>query len=253
MSHLQYQDSPICLDQSPKQAVHSGAFSTIEGYGKTEKGTRGQLLKTNVNVISDEECKEMLAYNITKKVSIRAKGTEALPYGLDGLFCTQGYQEGRFFSGSCKGDSGGPLYTEEIDPEKKKTLIGIVSGGIGCGKGVPGWYTKVSSHANWFRCIIDKALQFNNNQELVEKACRKFARKEPECIDPKELIFGKEEFENWSETANKKKKLCEEAETPTTTTTTTSTTTTTGTPEDPDYDYASLFDLRNTTEIKKKR
>ena len=75
-------------------------------------------------------------------------------------------------------------------------------------------------------------------------------------FDPKELIFGKEEFEKWSETANKKKKLCEEAETPTTiTTTTTTTTTTTGTPEDPDHDDyggASPFDLREEQEKIRK-
>ena len=191
MSHLQYQDSPICLDQSPKQAVHSGAFSTIEGYGKTEKGTRGQLLKTNVNVISDEECKEMLAYNITKKVSIRAKGTEALPYGLDGLFCTQGYQEGRFFSGSCKGDSGGPLYTEEIDPEKKKTLIGIVSGGIGCGLGIPGWFTKVSFYYPWIDCIIQTSKESKGNVNIVNEKCDKVAKAlVPSCVEEDDLIFG---------------------------------------------------------------
>ena len=46
------------------------------------------------------------------------------------------------FTGSCKGDSGGPLKTQFVD-SKRDTLIGIVSGGVGCGNGIPGWYTKV--------------------------------------------------------------------------------------------------------------
>ena len=44
------------------------------------------------------------------------------------------------FASSCRYDSGGPLTTKHDD---KDTLVGIVSGGVGCGSGVPGWYTKV--------------------------------------------------------------------------------------------------------------
>ena len=50
--------------------------------------------------------------------------------------------ESGVFSGPCAGDDGGPLTVEEGGV---RNLIGVVSGGIGCGSGVPSWYTKVSS------------------------------------------------------------------------------------------------------------
>ena len=57
---------------------------------------------------------------------------KALPTGLnDGFLCAQGIQsddDPNLFSGSCKGDSGGPLIGDGL--EDKRTLIGIVSGNI---------------------------------------------------------------------------------------------------------------------------
>ena len=54
---------------------------------------------------------------------------KALPTGLnDGLLCARGIQKDGGFTGSCKGDSGGPLIGYGL--EDKKTLIGIVSGKI---------------------------------------------------------------------------------------------------------------------------
>ena len=49
-------------------------------------------------------------------------------------------EEAGIFSGPCAGDDGGPL---TVDDQGVKQLIGVVSGGIGCGTGVPSWYTKV--------------------------------------------------------------------------------------------------------------
>ena len=45
------------------------------------------------------------------------------------------------FSGPCKGDGGGPILVEKNESKK---IFGIISGGLGCGEGYPGWYTKVS-------------------------------------------------------------------------------------------------------------
>ena len=57
---------------------------------------------------------------------------KALPTGLnDGFLCARGIQSEEdpgIFSGSCKGDSGGPLIGDGV--EDKRTLIGIVSGNI---------------------------------------------------------------------------------------------------------------------------
>ena len=178
--------------------MHKGATATIQGYGKTETGSFGTLVETNVTVISNEECREMLSHNASRK-SIRRKGTEHLPLGLNyGMFCGQGSpnDEGTF-SGSCKGDSGGPLTIVDQDNQDRSTLIGIVSGGIGCGRGIPGWYTKVSFHTKWIRCIIDKSLQFRNNQRKVEEACQSYVKSEPACVNRNDLIFGEDEFNEY--------------------------------------------------------
>ena len=54
------------------------------------------------------------------------------------------------FQGPCEGDSGGPLFVNLGDEpnRKKQTLEGIVSGGFGCGKNTPAWYTRVRKPQN---------------------------------------------------------------------------------------------------------
>eukprot|EP00547_Thalassionema_nitzschioides_P013343 CAMPEP_0194260448 /NCGR_PEP_ID=MMETSP0158-20130606/45516_1 /TAXON_ID=33649 /ORGANISM="Thalassionema nitzschioides, Strain L26-B" /LENGTH=988 /DNA_ID=CAMNT_0039000539 /DNA_START=102 /DNA_END=3068 /DNA_ORIENTATION=- len=63
--------------------------------------------------------------------------------GLDGntQLCA-GVEEGG--KDSCLGDSGGPLMTDDL------TVVGLVSGGNGCGRpGFPGFYTKVSAYTDF--------------------------------------------------------------------------------------------------------
>ena len=69
-----------------------------------------------------------------------------------------------YFSGTCKGDSGGPLTV--TDSDNTKTLIGVVSGGVGCGQGVPGLYSKLSYHIDWVKCIIERSAQLNKYQKV---------------------------------------------------------------------------------------
>ena len=114
-------------------------------------------------------------------------------------------QEG-IFSGPCKGDCGGPMQTEDSNNENRTTLIGIVSGGIGCGRGIPGWYTKVSFHSAWIRCIVDKSVQFNNNQRKVVEACKDTVQSEPTCVKEEDLVFGVEEFDKIE---NNRYQICE--------------------------------------------
>ena len=98
------------------------------------------------------------------------------------------------------------MQTEDSNNEDRTTLIGIVSGGIGCGRGIPGWYTKVSFHSAWIRCIVDKSVQFNNNQRKVVEACKGTVQSEPTCVKEKDLVFGVEEFRKIKD---KKYELCE--------------------------------------------
>ena len=121
-------------------------------------------METNVTIISNDDCQSILQHNITDPV-IKDPVSKALPNGINyGFVCAKGClyiiynhgfdftsycflplgieNENGTFSGSCKGDSGGPL---KIRIDERDTLIGIVSGGYGCGLNVPGWYTKVQS------------------------------------------------------------------------------------------------------------
>ena len=96
--------------------------------------------------------------------------------------------------------------TETDNDDNIQTLIGVVSGGIGCGDGVPGWYTKISFHMDWIRCIVDKSVQFNNNQKEVLEACMDTVQSEPTCVKAKELVVKEDEF---NKITNKKYELCE--------------------------------------------
>jgi len=175
----QYGDSPTCLDRGDLQL--EGRNVTSIGYGLTEHGTRGDLLAATMYVISNDECKQFYNYNITRdrNSSQFQQLQQALPFGFDyGLICTQGFQnEEGIFSGPCKGDSGSPLTT--TNDSDRDTLVGIVSAGIGCGLGLPAWYTKVEFYYDWINCIVTKSQEFNSNKRKVEAACRNFVTRPP--------------------------------------------------------------------------
>eukprot|EP00092_Neocalanus_flemingeri_P000634 GFUD01000676.1.p1 GENE.GFUD01000676.1~~GFUD01000676.1.p1 ORF type:complete len:571 (-),score=137.70 GFUD01000676.1:32-1744(-) len=182
-----YGDTPSCIDQGQDNV---GKIATVQGYGLTEFGEQGKLLETNVTVITNEDCIEYLAYNATDNDFVKQKIDAALPHGLNyGLICAQGtMNEEGIFSGSCKGDSGGPLTA--LNEDDRTTLIGIVSGGIGCGRGYPGWYTNVSFHTKWIKCIINNSVLYGNVFEKVRKACENVATPTPKCTTNDDLIFG---------------------------------------------------------------
>ena len=100
------------------------------------------------------------------------------------------------------GDSGGPLTVAE----DLQTLIGVVSGGVGCGDGIPGWYTKVSYYIDWIRCIIDKSVEFDNNQKKVVEACKDTIKPEPTCVMEKNLVV---EVDVFKQIKGRKYELCE--------------------------------------------
>jgi len=187
--YAKYGDTPTCMDLG--NTPYFGKNSTIQGYGKTENGTQGDLLETTVTVIENQECRKQLKENITRnreREAISEQFCTQLPLGINEAFlCSQGIlnDEG-VFTGPCKGDSGGPL-TVPSD-ENRDTLIGIISGGIGCGEGYPSWYTKVAFYKNWIDCVIEKSSMLNNNHKKVEEECKGEVSAKATCVSKDDLV-----------------------------------------------------------------
>ncbi|XP_011631695.1 proclotting enzyme [Pogonomyrmex barbatus] len=119
---------PICLPSGSQ--LYSGKTATVIGWGSLrESGPQPAILQeVSVPVWSNNECK--LKYG------------SAAPGGIvDSFLCA-----GRAAKDSCSGDSGGPLMVND----GRWTQVGIVSWGIGCGKGqYPGVYTRVTHFLPW--------------------------------------------------------------------------------------------------------
>jgi len=169
-------DTPACLDQGQNPPdFWFKRTGTVQGYGVTENGDQaGTILTADVSIIGHRECEQMLKNTSTpnqKKVDL------ALPQGFDSEFlCTEGTCEEKIINnrtytvckGTCKGDSGGPLYSN--DEKQRQTLVGVTSGGIGCGTDLPKWYTRVEVFSGWVKCIMDTS-KVKDTQEDIEKAC----------------------------------------------------------------------------------
>ena len=169
------------MDKSGLDIISKTA--TVQGTGVTEVGEVGTLLETNVTVISNELCREIFHYNQTLNKAIERQINTALPNGLDdGFLCSQGHMN-RYgvITAPCKGDAGAPLTLH--DDMGKQTLIGVVSGGVGCGRGVPGWYSKVSHYYPWIDCVIQTSRDNMGKVDIVKEKCDKVALDlVPPCI-----------------------------------------------------------------------
>ena len=72
---------------------YSGVTALWQGYGPTEYYlTDWTLLEANVTVINNEECREILRHNSTRRI-VRNFLNVGIPYGLNDQFlCAQGRQ-----------------------------------------------------------------------------------------------------------------------------------------------------------------
>ncbi|XP_045781003.1 transmembrane protease serine 9-like [Maniola jurtina] len=122
---------PICLPGGGR--AYSGLTATVIGWGSLrESGPQPSVLqKVSIPIWTNSEC--------------RLKYGAAAPGGIvDHMLCA-----GRASMDSCSGDSGGPLMVNEGG---RWTQVGIVSWGIGCGKGqYPGVYTRVTAFLPWIQ------------------------------------------------------------------------------------------------------
>ncbi|KAG5893554.1 hypothetical protein JTB14_013638 [Gonioctena quinquepunctata] len=119
---------PVCLPSGASD--HTGKTGTVIGWGSLkESGPQPAVLQeVNIPIWNNRECK--LKYG------------SAAPGGIvEHMLCA-----GQANRDSCSGDSGGPLMINT----GKWTQVGIVSWGIGCGKGqYPGVYTRVEKFLPW--------------------------------------------------------------------------------------------------------
>ncbi|KAL3289479.1 hypothetical protein HHI36_022902 [Cryptolaemus montrouzieri] len=124
-----HQVRPICLPSAGND--FAGTTATVIGWGSLrENGPQPSVLQeVNIPIWRNSDC--------------RLKYGHAAPGGIvDHMLCA-----GQAAMDSCSGDSGGPLM---VNTGHKWTQVGIVSWGIGCGKGqYPGVYTRVEKFLPW--------------------------------------------------------------------------------------------------------
>ncbi|XP_055850614.1 serine protease 44 [Episyrphus balteatus] len=122
---------PICLPYGSFRKSFTGQVATVAGWGSLrENGPQPSVLqKVSIPIWSNIDCAR--------------KYGRAAPGGIiESMLCA-----GQAARDSCSGDSGGPLM---INEGGTWTQVGIVSWGIGCGKGqYPGVYTRVSAFLPW--------------------------------------------------------------------------------------------------------
>lgn len=136
--------SAIALNQATSTAQ---ANTRIAGWGATSEGGSGSavLLNASVPALTNDSC--------------------AAAYAPSTIFASNlcaGYQAGG--TDTCQGDSGGPL-TYSFGGS---LLAGITSWGIGCARaGLPGVYTRVSSHTDWITQNVTAARTYSPTAVIV--------------------------------------------------------------------------------------
>lgn len=133
-------DQSCCLPAQSSSITENDNHSvTVMGWGWDNEdvtiGNKPEILqKASVTVISNEQCqKSYEANNKENVISATQMCAGRMQGGVD----------------ACWADSGGPLIDEN------RTLIGIVSTGVGCGRaGLPGIYTRVSQYIEWINDIV---------------------------------------------------------------------------------------------------
>jgi len=127
--HIGRDLSPICLPSAKNTYVDKPA--AIAGFGSTEYGgsSSSRLLKAEVQTMSNSGCIRKFGFSGRRLVG-------------DNQMCAYDDE-----SDTCQGDSGGPLMVKSS--KGYYTQAGVVSFGIGCSKGYPGVYTRITSYLRW--------------------------------------------------------------------------------------------------------
>lgn len=127
----------VCLPQEGQDFV--GEMGTVSGWGKMleNETTFSPLLNVvELPIITNRDCQLMYGLRIPpKRVVIRNE-----------WICAGFREAGR---DGCQGDSGGPI---TVHKNGTWTIVGITSGGFGCGfSNSPGIFTRLSQFSNWIK------------------------------------------------------------------------------------------------------
>jgi len=171
--------TPDCIDQGLDLTNFP---ATVSGFGETRcfpdrrSNQFTKLREMNVTLLSNAECTQGIQ---DAGLSPRWSNVvdDALPGWREGIpesmVCARGELDPALgvFTGACDGDSGGPM--KVFDSSGHLTLVGLVSGGLQCGEGRPGWNTRVAFHRQWLNCIMDRYILFKGNYEMTNEFCTK--------------------------------------------------------------------------------
>ncbi|XP_045035418.1 trypsin-1 [Daphnia magna] len=128
---------PICLPTEDDVDTFQGVRCIATGWGQSKKGNKLEniLHQTELPVVDNSHCKQV--YGTIYNIPIN-----------DYHLCAGPITDGA--SGTCVGDSGGPLQCNLLDG--RWYLAGITSFGSGCAKpGFPDVFTRITYYLPWIR------------------------------------------------------------------------------------------------------
>ncbi|XP_003496121.1 complement C1r subcomponent-like protein [Cricetulus griseus] len=128
---------PVCLPDN-ETLYHSGLWGYVSGFGVEMGWLTTKLKYSQLPVAPREACEAWLH---------QKQRTEVFS---DNMFCAGDENQ---VNSVCQGDSGS-VYVVWDNRTLHWVATGIVSWGIGCGKGY-GFYTKVLSYVDWIKRVMD--------------------------------------------------------------------------------------------------
>uniref|UniRef100_A0A8C6RX81 Complement component 1, r subcomponent-like n=2 Tax=Nannospalax galili TaxID=1026970 RepID=A0A8C6RX81_NANGA len=128
---------PVCLPNN-KTLYQSGLWGYVSGFGVEMGWLTTELRYSRLPIAPREACEDWLR---------EKQRTEVFS---DNMFCVGNEMQ---MNSVCQGDSGS-VYVVWDDYAHRWVATGIVSWGIGCGKGY-GFYTKVLNYVDWIKRVMD--------------------------------------------------------------------------------------------------
>ncbi|XP_037023678.2 complement C1r subcomponent-like protein isoform X1 [Artibeus jamaicensis] len=128
---------PVCLPDN-ETLYRSGLLGYVSGFGMEMGWLTTELKYSRLPVAPREACEAWLQ---------EKQRTDVFS---DNMFCAG---DKALWQSVCQGDSGG-VYVVWDDRAHHWVATGIVSWGIGCGKGY-GFYTKVLNYVDWIKAVMD--------------------------------------------------------------------------------------------------